>query len=168
MSVPFVDVEAILNGLNIELARNAGGALGDALSKVIFNESDSTKPVESSFFKPFTTKEDLHRIYTPITAPVAFAFLACEMTLGIALNIIGFGLSALFLNPKGMAESSKKVLSYVAKTLIFALAAIISPVVNLVDLVGSAIVTACKSDVEATEVTSTQKVTANATTCNYA
>lgn len=151
MSRPYLDGNTFIGELNAIAVIYGGGSLGQAMVDRFFTGSDSSPQKElskhSSFFRPFKkTKEDLFRIYAPISAPITFALVAAEMAIGCIIKLCSALISIFLFDKEGIVANGKDALKTVGYAILLSIAAIASPVINTIDLIGSVFTTVFNAD----------------------
>ena len=149
MSRLYIDKDSLMMKINANLIYWGGGGFGRIFFDMLVKTNYEYKDDKPRFFQPFKKKADLINIYTPITAPVTFLLLAAEMTLGFVVYTLNSLYYAFKGDGKEFKESVKIVGQSLLNTLLFCVAAIISPLVCLFKVLGSGINTAldaCSDD----------------------
>lgn len=132
MSIP-----VFLRDLNEFLLKNSG-VPGTAFLNFLSSESD----IKRNFFQPYQSKSDLFfRSATVITAPITLTAIALEfaaLTLGYAIKSL---VEFVMLRPSDAVDDLGNSAMSFMTAIGLALAALASPVINAVDLIGSGVVT---------------------------
>lgn len=96
-------------------------------------------PLNSLFFRPYKSPVDpLLRTLSLVSAPVGLALYTAECLLGFLIYAGTSLFNAIRCNEKAGSNLVESVL-YLAVAVVSAISAVISPVVNLVDLVGGGV-----------------------------
>jgi hypothetical protein len=131
--------------LRLYILAVGGGTAGFFLANNILDREESlvralsSRRSYSEFFRPFEQKTDLYKIYSPVTAPIAFALMAGVMLIGAMINTLLIVISALLFDGERLKNNSKKLVENLAVAFVLSIGVFISPVVNLVDLIGSVV-----------------------------
>jgi hypothetical protein len=145
MSIPYIDQGEFLKAINAGLLYLGGGTAGQfVVEQILFGNKKSwlSNPSNIGFFQPFKTREDLLKIYSPLTAPVVFSIYAAEMLIGFAVNVLKLLLSALTFNGGALKQSAIDSSKCFVNTIALCIAALVSPIVNFIDIIGSTLTTA--------------------------
>ncbi|KTD74954.1 hypothetical protein [Legionella waltersii] len=148
MSIPYIDQGEFLKAINAGLLYLGGGTAGQfVVEQILFGNKKSFKSFFNNssnmgFFQPFKTREDLLKIYSPLTAPVVFGLYAAEMFIGFAVNVLKLALSALSFNGEALKQNAIDSAKCLVNTIALCIAALVSPLVNLMDIIGSTLNTA--------------------------
>ncbi|KTD75070.1 hypothetical protein [Legionella waltersii] len=131
-----------LDSLN-EFLKSQTGVTEDLLDE-LFSETPSFSPI---FFTPMTLK----KCYAPISAPIALSLISLELLLDTMVYLLQ-GIYNLVIN-RSFQEFQKSMelsLKSVIFTAAMVLATVASPIINLVDFIGSIFTAAigilCKQD----------------------
>lgn len=118
-----------------------GGSLGMAVVDSYLSIGSSAKQNDNSpqsyFFRPFKDKEDSLRIFSPISAPIPFLFVAAQMALACLIDVCGALLSALSFDKDSFSKFAKASGKNAGYCILLSVLAVISPVVALIDVAGS-------------------------------
>ncbi|MFC3909436.1 hypothetical protein ACFORL_10170 [Legionella dresdenensis] len=140
MSIPYIDPSIFPEILLFA----GGGAMGDLildfeLRKGSTTAVNDTKPFYG-FFQPCKDSGDTFRkIVSPITAPLVFSLMVAVKLVELVIDTVAILLSVLTANRKAVKDSAIKTGVDLLKGLVYAFAAVTSPLVNTVDVVGSGI-----------------------------
>lgn len=130
--------------INLNIAAYGGGITGELLldAKAYFDGASSVRGYisasddnQNTFFRPITSS-DAYRVVTPFIAPVALSLVAVGAILYCAANLLGVVVSIFSLDGEGVKEHFLEAVTSLAAAVGLILAAVVSPVVNLVDVVG--------------------------------
>ncbi len=109
----------------------------------VYIASDATRlnaiaPFSNSFFKPFNTPLDFgRRLLTIISAPMALSLLAVEQLLEFLL----LGLKNMIYFASNEKSDFQKPIDAICSSLKLLLMAVVSPLLNTVDVIGSTVST---------------------------
>lgn len=125
--------------------REYSGVTGQAAKRAANNRGHGTKPMRDIFFQPYQFSKPCNpffRAATVVTAPICLSILALNMAAAIVANLCKSILSLAKMDLKKSRFHLELSGCYIYPMCIHLLAAAISPVVNLVDLVGGGVATA--------------------------
>lgn len=121
MSSPIIPLDNLVSHSLIEIG-------GGAMAHLFFGER--SRRSSCGFCK----------ILTPISAPIVFGLLAATNVIKLLLNTANFLLNLLFCGDDSiLKESASNIGENLINILLYTLAAVVSPLVNTVDVVGSAL-----------------------------
>ncbi|KTD81347.1 hypothetical protein [Legionella waltersii] len=138
----FIDHE-FLEAINAGLLHLGGGTAGQfVVEQLLFGTKKSgglmvNNPANMGFFQSFSKREDLLKIYSPLTAPVVFGILAAEMMYGFIVNTSLLHVSAATSNVDGFTQNASDLQKCLFNMIVLCIAALVSPIVNLIDIIGS-------------------------------
>lgn len=146
MSRLYIEKDTLTMIINSSLIYWGGGTFGKIVYDWLIETDEMDKPFGSyqeqpRFFQPYETKEDLLKIYSPISAPIIFLLLAAEMALGFIVYAINSLIAGVTLNGEEFQENALTTGKCLLNTILFCVAAVVSPIVNLADAIGSGIST---------------------------
>lgn len=104
-------------------------------------------PTSSFFFKPYQSKLDpLFRASTIITGPVVLAAYALGFAFLTVFNAFKSLGNLIILDPKEAKNSISDSAAFLIGMVLEALAAVLSPIVNLIDLIGGGVTSLTNSN----------------------
>lgn len=94
--------------------------------------------VKSLFFQPYQSKSDLmYRTTSIVTAPACLSIIALELAVASVYMGLKFIANLAMLDTSAAKAHAKESLIYLAFSFVTTVAAIMSPMINLVDMTGS-------------------------------
>ncbi len=117
------------------------------------NASNITRAISSAFFKPYKSPSNvLFRTTSIITDPLLFTAGTAFFVLSAAFDLLKTFASLFTLNLTGAKENIGECGDSLKGVCFMLVAAIVSPVINLVDLIGSGVASLKQNSVEEEEV----------------
>jgi hypothetical protein len=154
MSRLYIEKDTLMATINESLIYWGGGTFGKIVYDWLIETDEINQPFctyqeQARFFQPYETKENLLKIYSAISAPIIFLLLAAEMALGFLVYTVNSLIAGVSLNEDEFKDHAITAGKCLLNTIIFCVAAVLSPIINLADAIGSGIstgVNACTND----------------------